>query len=235
MRTAILALFLLPYLPVFGQMMNMEDPGDARWEAQVYFDMAVPLGDLADNMSTVGIGVGGEALYHVQGPAWVGLGMQSYRFDNRKITYLEQFDNENFEVDELTASRSIAAQVIARFQPELNSIFSPYIQGGIGWHWFYTNTKIKDIENDETIDQFSEYSDSDLGIAIQAGVQISPDAMQALSIDLRVGYFQNGQIEYMRYNPDIIVSQGAFPVESFEVVLSTVQFIGLQLGLAVRF
>lgn len=235
MRIFAIWMFAITCVPCFGQTIVLDEITNPKWEVQVYFDFGIPIGQFGDNMSSVGTGVGAEGLYKVQGPVKVGLGLHSFRYDKNKITYDEQFDDEVVEIKELTATRTITLHAIFRFQPELNSIFSPYVQGGIGWHWFYTNTKIKDLDNDEMIDQFNELRDSELGLALHAGVQISPESLQALNIDVRVGYFKNGPVTYLSYNAELERPPGAYPIEFFEARESVVQFLGIQVGLMVRF
>ncbi len=225
----------MTYLSSAGQTIYLDTISDPKWEVQVYFDFAIPIGEFGENLSNNGYGVGAEALYHVQEPVWIGIGMHSFRFDNNRITYEDQFGDDLVELREIAATRAMIVHAIFRFQPELNSIFSPYVQGGIGWHWFYTNTKIKDVENDEIIDQFNELRDSDLGIALHVGVQISPKSLQTLNIDVRFGYFKNSAVQYMRYDPDLNDSPGGYPIESFETKVSPVEFLGLHVGLMVRF
>ena len=235
MRLISICIFFISGIPCFGQSILLDTITDPHWEVQVYFDVGIPIGQFGENLSNNGYGVGGEGLYHINGPIWVGIGVHSYRFDNAKITYEEQFDDDVIELRELTATRTVALHAIFRFQPELNSIFSPYVQGGLGWHWFFTNTKIKDLENDDIVDQFNELRDSQLGLALHIGVQISPAALQALNLDVRFGHFKNGTVQYMRYDSDLNSSPGGYPIESFETEISAVEFIGMQVGLMVRF
>ena len=102
MRFITICLFVVACFPVSGQNLYLDTIANPKWEVQVYFDLAIPIGEFGENLSTNGYGVGGEGLYHVQDPVWVGIGVHSFRFDNDRITYEDQFDDDIVELRELT-------------------------------------------------------------------------------------------------------------------------------------
>lgn len=205
------------------------------WHLEGYFNVGIPIGEFGDNLEQNGFGGGASLLYNVQGPIWLGVAGYGSRYDNYGITYLEQGDNELFEIEELTATRLARVYAVFRFQPLEDAMISPYIEGGMGWHWIFTNTKLTDVEFDEQIDRFNELRDNRLGFGLSAGARISPKAYPAVGLDLRVGYVYNAQVEYMRYNPDIPLDPNAFPVEAFEIRESPIEIITIDIGVSFRF
>ena len=213
-----------PEEPTFG----------SRWLVQAHGTYAIPIGTFNANMRESGWGFGGEVLTSIKGPVMAGLHVSGARFDNFAIGYNEVFDGELYEYDELTASRLLLGHVAVRFEPEIKGILQPYAQGLIGAHWYYTNTRIKDVGANEVVDRFNESSDVVLGFGAQLGLQVAPPKWQAFGIDLRAGYMTNGSVTYMRYDPRLTAPNG-YPAEFFEEKTSPVQMITIQLGVFGRF
>ncbi|MDX1409387.1 MAG: hypothetical protein R3330_14670 [Saprospiraceae bacterium] len=213
-----------------------EVPPQERWQGSFYLDIGVPLRQFDQNINDTGLGVGGELLYNVQyrRPVWAGIGVHSFAFDDYSVIYTEIFDGEFFEYRELTASRMFAAHAIFRFQPEVNFIIQPYIQGGFGMHWFFTNTKIEDRDIDEVVDRFSENRDAVFGYSLYAGLQVVPRRSPEIRADVRVGYLRNASVEYMRYNAEL-GDVDSFPIDYFETRTSVVDILGLHAGVTFLF
>ncbi|MDX1478710.1 MAG: hypothetical protein R3301_13450 [Saprospiraceae bacterium] len=213
-----------------------EAPPRERWMGSVYVDFGIPLRQFERNINDNGLGFGGELLYNVQyqRPVWAGIGVHSFAFDDYSLIYTQVFDGEFFEYRELTASRMFAAHAIFRFQPDVDFIIQPYIQGGFGMHWFFTNTKIEDRAIDELVDQFGENRDSVLGYSLHFGLQYVPRGVPQFRIDLRVGYLRNASVEYMRYNPEL-GDVDSFPIDYFETRTSAVDILGLHSGVSFMF
>ncbi len=235
MRIVFLILTTLSFGQLYAQYGINGDKSKARWHMEGYFNVGIPISEFGDNMNQTGYGGGGTLMYNVQGPVWMGITAYGGRFDNYGISYLEQDGSEFFEIEELTATRMSRVYAVFRFEPLEEVVFSPYIEGGMGWHWIFTNTKLTDVEFDEQIDRFSELRDSRLGFGIGGGVQVVPKASPAVGLNLRIGYVYNAQVEYMRYNPDIPLQPNAFPVEAFEIRESPIDMVTVDIGISFRF
>lgn len=220
--------------PTGRKSLRDEDAPGQYWIFQGHALIAIPLGTFGDNMREEGYGFGGEILTNISGPVYAGVHFTGARFDNYSIEYTEVFDGDIYEYDELTASRMLLSHVAVRFDPELEGMFKPYVQGLIGAHWYYTNTRIKDLGADEVVDRFKESTDVVFGFGAVAGLQIIPPKWRNFGFDLRAGYFTNGSVTYMRYDPSLSGPNG-YPVESFEEKTSAVQMLGIQLGVVLRY
>lgn len=200
----------------------------------MYADLGVPLGQFDRNMGDNGWGLGGELLYRVQlnGPVWAGLGVHSFAFDNYSVRYIDMVDF--FEIEERTVSRLFTAGGVMRFQPEIDFPVRPYIQGTLGVHWFFTNTKFEDVAVDDVFDTINENRESVLGYGLHAGFQVIIKRVPEVCADARVGYFKNASVEYMRYNAGLS-GPGGFPIEYFERKETAVDLLGVHLGVSVFF
>jgi hypothetical protein len=195
-----------------------------------YGEMGVGMNAFGRNMDRrTGFGLGGEFLVNLQrnGPVWAGVGIHSFAFDRDRLAYTQEFDGVIYNYEDLTVSRAFMAHGILRFQPEVDFFLKPYIQGGAGVHWLFTNTKIEDTDYDEEIEQINESRDASWGFTIQGGIEWSAKSFDAFRIDLRGGYFHNASVQYLRYNPN---ANGIFPIDFFESRTSPVDLLGIQLG-----
>ena len=199
-----------------------------EWISSIYADFGIPLSYFADNLDKGGLGVGGEVLYNIKyrQPVWAGVGVHSFTFDNSSLGYAEIIDGELVNFDETTASRLFMAHFIVRFQPEIDFFIQPYLQAAVGMHWFFTNTKIEDVDFDEIVDRTKNNSDSVLGYGLHAGILIGP-ARSPYKGDFRIGYFKNASVEYMRYNPNL-GDIDSYPIDFFETRVSVVDILGIQ-------
>ena len=238
MTKVLSTLFCLCTVALSAQQFSMDNTEDTiiiGFHMEAYFDHAIPIRDFGDDMYQNGVGVGFQMLYNVQGPIWLGLGLHTFRFDHFEVSYFDFDGGDRFEIEEITASRAVMGHLVARFQPIEGEIFTPYVQAGVGWHWYYTNTRLTDVEFDEEIDRFKDLDDSRLGYGIYAGVLITSRAMTNIGLDIRFGYLGNAAVEYMSSDPESRNYNGGFPIEYFEVNNSAVDMLNLNVGLTVRF
>ena len=206
-----------------------------RVMATAYFDWGFPVSYFGEHLhADQGIGFGGELLYkfNPDQPVWVGAGIHTFRFDHYTVGYTQEIDGEFFNFEERTATRMFLAHALIRFQPELQYFLRPYLQGGLGMHWIFTNTKIKDVDVDEFVDRINEQRDAILGFALNAGVHLVPRRFPDFRADLRFGYFRNASATYLRF----VEGRGApngLPIAYFEEKESAIDLIALHFGFAV--
>ena len=239
MKRSLTILFLFASLLARGQSFSMDEvPPDtivAGFHMEAWFDWGIPIRDFGDNMYQDGFGFGVQMLYNVQGPVWLGLGMHTFRFDNFKISYFDFADGERYEIEEIAASRATMAHVVARFQPIHGEIFTPYLQANAGWHWFFSNSKLTDVEYDEEIDRINESQDSRFGYGLYAGVLITSRHLTNIGLDIRFGYLGNAAVDYLSSDPEERGYNGGFPIEYFEANNSAVDMLNLNVGITIRF
>jgi hypothetical protein len=199
----------------------------------VAVDMGISSGQFAQNMNNrAAAGSNVELLIRLKKrqPVWAGLGYRAFAWDADEIVYTQQIDNEFYNYEERTVSRIAQVHGLLRFQPEVRWILQPYVQGAAGINWFYTNTRIIDVDYGETVDRINENRDLVPGFALQAGVEFGPRKIPELRFDVRIGYLNNASVEYLRYDPRL--DFGNFPIESFETKISSVEIVTVEFGIA---
>ena len=164
-------------------------------------------------------------------PVWAGVGFQRFLWDINRLSYTQQIDNDFYNYEERTASRIIMLHGVIRFQPQVRWVLQPYVQGAAGLHWYYTNTKIVDVDYDEVVEKITESREVIPGFALHAGMQFVPRKLPDVRIDARLGYLNNASVEYLRYNPNLPV--GNYPIDSFEAKNSPVEILDIQIGVTI--
>jgi hypothetical protein len=231
LRTLIGLICIMLWVGTWAQESAVQIPGVLQSPVvmtSMYLDWGFPARQFRSNMRENGIGFGGEALYNLQRgrPVWAGVGVHTFAFDDYSTTYTYY--------REKTTSRMFAAHGLIRFQPRIDYPVQPYIQGGAGVHWLFTNTKIRDTDAGEIADRINESRDAALGFALHAGAHYVPRKVPWVRADVRFGYFRNASVEYLRYN-DRLSGPNGLPVESFERRVSVVDMFGLHIGFTLMF
>lgn len=233
-RFAIVFLSLCIVEDTAAQWQNEEDKRKSKnsWMLSGYVDWGIATRAFARNLDrNHGFGIGGDLLASLQSnsPVWVGAGVHSFAFDSDRITYSQEFGGILYNFSERTTSRVFMAHGLVRFQPPVRFILQPYLQGGAGVHWFFTNTKIRDTDAGENTERINENRKAVLGYMVQAGIQYVPPRLPELRAEIRAGYFRNASVEYMRYNPTL---GAGIPAENFERRISAVDMLGIHIGVA---
>jgi hypothetical protein len=209
-----------------------KEPSLSRWQASMDLDWGIAARQFANNMDRRhGFGFGGELLYNLQDrkPLWAGAGAHSFAFDEFSMVYSQEIDGEIFNYRDKTVSRIFMLHGVMRFQPEVRFFLQPYLQGAAGIHWFFTNTKTRDLDYDEQVERINENRDAIWGFSLQAGVQYVPRKLPDIRIDTRFGYYRNASVEYLWYNPGI--PGGNYTIDYFESGISPVDLFGIHIGL----
>ncbi len=199
--------------------------------ASMYIDWGIASHLFARNMNeNHGFGFGGELLYNIQRdkPLWGGIGVHSFAFDDERLRYSQEIDGVFYNYEDHTASRVFMVHGMIRFEPDVKFFLQPYLQGGAGVHWYFTNTKIEDTDYDEQLESINESRDAVLGFALHAGLQYVPRSLPDIRVDARFGYFRNASVEYLSYNPNLTGS--TFPIDDFETKISAVDIFGVHIG-----
>ncbi len=194
------------------------------------FNVGVPQGFVKQHTENAGIGFNGEFLYRMRHnkPFLAGLSVTTVRIDSDFRNYVEVLDGEIFDARETTTSNVFNLSGVFRFHPEINSLFQPYVQGILGWNFFYTTTRNKDIEFNENFNSYTNSNDIVLSYGGQIGLQIIPNIYYVRG-DIRVGYLRNASVDFMSIDESMIF-EGAFPVQYFEEHTSPVDFLTIQVG-----
>lgn len=235
MRLIISLLITLSAISVGNLNAQEEWSSNPRFTFRGFGELAIPKAEFARNMDENGWGIGFDALYKIrkETPISIGIAMHTLSFDSKSLRYQDALDGVIYEYREVTASRLFALYGAIRFDPDIDFILKPYVQVNAGYHLFFTNTKIRDVDIDEVVDRIHEDHNSVPGYGLEAGIQFFPDK-SFWAIDLRVGYFGNSSVSYMVYNEELDDGQ-SFPIFSFEEKNSPVTLLSIQLGGTLKF
>lgn len=225
-KTGILVFFLLAGAVLYGQenVITLLP----RWMVHGSVGVSVPQGYMTRYIDEPDFAVYLEGLYRIREnhPVLVGLSTFRTTFQQKTVKYEDWFDGSLIRIRERTASRFTNVGGNIRFQPEINWLLQPYLQGQVGWHYIYTNTKFRDRDENETIEILNEQRASRLGYGIQAGVQYVPNAWYG-RIDFRVSYFSNPAADFMALDSNPVSD---VPIEQFALRNAPISLLFFHLG-----
>jgi hypothetical protein len=204
-----------------------------RWMGHVSLGAVIPDGYMTryiDNASFAGYL---EFMYRAKQnqPIFFGLSMARTTFQKESVEYLDFVDGVSIKIKEKTASRFNSVAMNIRFQPELNWFLQPYVQGQIGWHYVYSNTKFRDVDANETFDLINEAKSNVLGYGLQAGIQIIPNFWYIRG-DIRLSYLRNAAVDFLAKDQN---SFSSIPIENFIEQNAPISLIFIHAGVSYFF
>ncbi len=217
--------FLLHSLAIGQDHVITELP---RWMVHASAGVVVPEGYMTRYIGDPSFAWHLEGLYRVKEnqPVFIGLSTTRTTFQKKVIRYEDLIDGFTVRIREKTASRFSSAALNVRFQPEINWVLQPYVQGQVGWHYVYTNTKFWDRDENEQIDIINEKNAHSIGYGIQAGIQIVPNFWYARA-DIRVSYLRNPAVDFFALDRD---SFNTVPIDQFEEQNAPFSLIFIHIG-----
>ncbi|TAF33505.1 MAG: hypothetical protein EAZ57_10370 [Cytophagales bacterium] len=194
--------------------------------------MGIPSGEFAQNVDRTGFGIGASGLFPIGGnksPLLIGGEAQYMLYGRNTIVRENTFFGLTQRYRIATNNNFASLNAVARLKPNLDRyLVEPYIDGIIGINFFYTNTVITDITNqnnnnnndDDNVNNSNttrEKSDNTLCYGGAVGMLIGRGPVR---LDLRCIYMLGGTATYVdaksvRIDPDANGGQG-------EVYFSTV-------------
>lgn len=180
-----------------------------RFQGGINFEMGFPQGDFESNVDNVGLGMG---LDFTVSPKLLPIGIGgsftflNYGSDTRREPFSTTIPDVTVKVE--TQNSILQGFLLLRLQPN-SGFVRPYIEGLLGFNYLFTETKIKDEQDQEEIasstnfDDFTSSYGAGGGIMIQVfdGTKRMPPGMgraPIVLIDLRVRYLQGGEAEYLK-------------------------------------
>ncbi|MFQ5601978.1 MAG: hypothetical protein ACE5HS_01765 [bacterium] len=204
----------------------------------------VPKNEFSDNLEGGrGFGLAGSLGYHLgNSPLRVGLevGALIYGSETRK----EPFPNiPEVTLDVKTSNNILLLHPLIRIQGK-SGFFRPYLDGLIGWHYFFTKTEIKseDDIDEEPIFSSTQKEDWVFSYGLGGGLMIriinklnkeqkSDSQEKEVLLDFRVRYLYGGKAEYLK--------QGSVRRENgqvfYDVLNSKTDMLTFQLGVVYTF
>ena len=209
--------------------------GPKRMEAGVDLTYALPVSQFRHNVRQ-GFGGGGHFLLGID-PAGVlgiriGADFVNYGNETQYLPLSSTF--RRITLTQQTSNNIVVASVGPQLTIPVGPI-RPYVNGGIGFGYFYTQTSLQGDDNTGTIAQTTNFSDNSLAYTAGGGVYIPISVgRQTVSVDLGVRYNAIGKTRYLTrgdiqddpYDPTGLIIT---PHES------DARFLMYRAGVAVRF
>jgi hypothetical protein len=170
----------------------------------VDFAMGFPQGEFADNVDGTGWGMNFDILYRLHGsPVLIGgdIGFLIYGKQSRDEPLSPTIPDLVVTVD--TTNNILPTHFLVRYDPlPITRRFRPYAEGVFGLNYLWTQTSIRDSDDDISS---TNLSDTVLSGGVGGGVLVRlaqagiSDENPAFSIDLKLGarYLWGGNAEYL--------------------------------------
>lgn len=210
-----------------------------RLEVGGAFEYAQPVSQFSQNVRR-GFGGGGHFMLGLDRARILGLRVDAdfINYGNESQYFVLSSAFRRINVEEKTSNNIFVASVGPQISVPGGPI-RPYVNGGIGLAYFYTQTSLKgtDPYTEEQVDlaQSTNYSDNSLAYTGAAGVYIPlPVIAQSASLDIGARYNAIGRTRYLTKG-DIMND----PNDPNGIIItpreSEARFVTYHLGIAVRF
>ena len=132
----------------------------------------------------------------------------------------------------LTTSNSL---VHASIGPQLTAPdgpFRPYVNGGIGFSYFFTQSSVEGSgNNNEPFASTTNYDDVTMSLTSGAGVLIPVGLRRDVAVDLGVQYQNNGQVSYLRKGGIVDLPNGGIQLNPIQ---SEANLLTFRIGVSAR-
>lgn len=171
----------------------------------ITLDGGFPQGSFKENVESNGLGIEGIIGYSIPySPITVGfdLGFITYGSASRKEVFNPNIPEVRIRVR--TTNNIFTGHFFTRMEAK-EGIFRPYIDGLVGFHYLWTESRIEDDSDFETIASSTNFDDTAFSYGMGGGLKFkiaeSKDHMDRTYrwfIDLRARYLFGGEAEYLR-------------------------------------
>lgn len=233
--------FILPFvlllapLAAHAQRRDRDDPFSRDWRFEVggSVNYGLPQGAFRDNVRQ-GFGVDGFARWNFDRRGILSLrtdgGFLGYGRETKRVP-LSGTIGGRILVD-LTTSNNILHVGIGPQLTAPDGPFRPYVNGGIGFSYFFTESSVEGSNNDnEPFASTTNYDDVTLSLTSGAGVLIPVGIRRDVSLDLGVQYQNNGQVSYLRKGGIVDLPNGDIQLNPIE---SQANLLTFRIGVSAR-
>jgi opacity protein-like surface antigen len=206
-----------------------------RMEAGGGFEYAEPIGDFRQNVSQ-GFGGAGHFIYGIDPDAIIGIrvdaGFINYGNDTQYVPFSSSV--RRIIVQEKTTNNIFVGSIGPQITLPIGRV-RPYVNAGIGFAYFYTQTALNTDDAQYQIAQTTNYSDNSLLYTGGAGFNIPLNfAGENVGMDIGVRYNSINSARYLTRG-DIIDD----PNSQYGIIInprqSAANFVAYHLGVSFRF
>lgn len=219
----------------------MGSPASAQFaDAGIHFDVGAPRDEFRDNLDRNGYGGSITGVIHPASSV-IGLGIElgfmNYGHETRNEPLSTTIPDVSVRV---TNSNNI---VLGHLFLRLRQRFGwaePYMDGLVGFHYLYTDSKIENLRNDEEIASSVNLDDTVFSYGLGGGVMFrlaevpvneGTVDMLGISLDLKIRYLRGGNAEYLKEG-SIRRDNGAI---SYDIRKSRTDMLLYQVGIMANF
>lgn len=210
----------LAALLLLAPALRAQTPAPSRFAGNISGIVAQPVGEFDDYVN-VGFGIGGNFRVNL-GTS----GVASLRFDLGYVNY-------GRETQRVCLSETVGCRIVVDLTTTNNIVFGhgglqlgvptgpvrPYVNGGIGYSYFFTQSSVEGTSNDE--DPFASTTNFDDGTFSWAGgggivIPISSGSTP-VALDLGARYLNNNEVDYLTKGSIVDNADGSidiFPTRS---------------------
>lgn len=195
---------------VIGLMMfNVMGKAQTPFQAGVNFIAGFPQGEFRENVNNPGGGISGNFAYQIPGTPLAlgaGLGFLIYGSESRLERLSPNIPDIVVTVE--TTNNILIGHLLARIQPtNRNVVAHPYLEGLIGFHYLWTETRLKGSGWDSYSEITStNYDDAALSYGGGAGIMFrvyqgrknDSNGIYSIYIDLVMHYLIGGEATYLK-------------------------------------
>lgn len=241
-HTTVILLLLAAYaVPMFAQ------GGDftiGQGSGGIHFLLTFPQGEFKETSDRVGYGLGLEGAYVFPGlPIAAGFAGTYATYGSRTFSVPFSLTAQLVNVDLTTSNNIATGHLLLRLQPQ-NGVFRPYFEGLLGFHVFWTESKLEDERfEDSEIAGSTNLSDMAFSYGGGGGVQyllhrgetaIPGEGIEIL-LDLKVRFLYGGKAEYYDEASITFDTNGVPLLRREDALTSTTDMLQTMIGISVRF
>jgi hypothetical protein len=243
MRHTFIVLLLLSAFsaPLFAQE---EEFTIGQGQGGINFMLTFPRGEYRENSNKTGIGLGLEGAYVIPRlPLALGFAGSVATYGSRTFKVPFSGTVQLVNVDLTTSNNIATGHIFLRLQPQ-DGVFRPYFEGLLGFHYFWTESSVKDERyEDEDIAGSTNLSDiahsygagGGLQFLVHRGATNNPGQGVEVFVDLKVRYLYGGNAKYFDETSITFDANGAPVLLEANAMKSTTDMLQTMLGVSVRF
>ena len=175
------------------------------FQAGINFLLGQPKGEFKENVEDLGFGIGGMFAFRPgNSPVMIGVDIEYmlYGSETRQEPFSHTIPDVTVEVE--TRNNILLTHALLRLQGN-SGIFRPYLDGLIGMHYFFTETKVRD-EDDFVEPIASTTNQQDIAFSYGGGGGVmflvhqeqGGSKLTEVFIDFRVRYSFGGEATYLK-------------------------------------
>jgi len=206
-------------------------------DAGLHFTIASPSGEFRDSVDRNGYGVSGYGAYTVgKSPLKIGLEMGYIMYGHNTRTEPISLTIPDVTVNVQTTNNIFNGHLLFRVQEQYGSV-APYIDGLLGFNYFWTSTTIENESNYEEIASSTNLDDAVFSYGLGGGIMVQAGRVKAgrdrlpLYIDLKVRYLLGDEADYLKEG-SITHDLGTV---SYDISTSKTDMMLYQIGVAIAF